>query len=205
MTILGAMTTPETPPKLTHAAPAEQAREQAAMYDSLFANQILHLGGNDTLTIPPHPDFGLLDDDITDEYNELVYARDTLYEREQTVYVPEQRIKDVNTGNETGVVLPPTEVQGELKTPYRWAEDGIFNGVEHTKGQLVKPAYSVQVVKAVLGEGDYKRLRDAKRSSADVWRVWSTQALEARTRQFRGPEADGSAVAVASVPEADSQ
>jgi hypothetical protein len=138
------------PRKLPHTSPdaAAEARAQADEYESLFGDTDLELDGGDILKVPPHPDYGLLDDDRMDEYEALQFAVDTEYEREPDVYIPEQRLKDPTTGEETGVVLPPQTVRGQLKTPFR------IDGVR------VTPSHSTKVVIAALGEADYKRLRD---------------------------------------------
>jgi hypothetical protein len=94
------------------------------------------------------------------------------YDREPDIFIPEQRLKDSN-GNETGVVLPSDTQQGALKHPYR--KDRV----------LIKPPHSVRVVKAALGETDFKRLREGGRSAADVWKIWGAQGLEVKQRQGR--------------------
>lgn len=195
------------PEKLPTASPASEAREQAAAYDSLFSNWEMELGkGKGKLSIPPHPDFGMLDDDVADAYNELQFERETSYERHEDIFIPEQRMKDPKTGNETGVVMPSMTQPGALKTPYRWADEGndIF-GEHHDKGQLVKPNWNTRIVRLILGDEDYRKLRDAGKSASDVWKVWSKQALESQERQFRRSQTDGGAVAVAPVPPPDSQ
>lgn len=169
---------------------AAQAREQADAYDSIFAQTDIELDDGSTLSIPPHPDFGMLDDDAMDAYSQLLFDRDTIYEREPDIFIPEQRLKN-SEGVETGVVMPSDTVRGALKTPYRTkGEDG--------KSVLVKPAWSTQMVMAALGK-DYELLRAGGRSSADVWRIWAKQGKQVEQRQGR-PEGEGSAVAVATVP-----
>lgn len=174
---------------------AAQAREQADAYDSIFANTELELDDGSKLSIPPHPDFGMLDDDAMDAYAQLLFDRDTLYEREPDIFIPEQRLRNPE-GVETGVVMPSDTVRGALKTPYRVKDDD-------GKSVLIKPAWSTQMVIAALGEKDYEMLRAGGRSSADVWRIWSKQGFEAKQRQGR-PENEGGAVAVAPVPPSNS-
>jgi hypothetical protein len=183
------------PRKLPHTSPdaAAEARAQADEYESLFGDTELELVGGDTIKIPPHPDYGLLDDDRMDEYETLQFAVDTEYEREPDVYIPEQRLKDPTTGEETGVVLPPQTVRGQLKVPYR------INGVR------VTPSHSTKVVIAALGEADYKRLRDGGKSSKDVWKVWGEQSLRIQERKQRDTKSAGSSVDLATVPQADSK
>lgn len=166
------------------------AQEQAEAYDSIFANRSIELEGGGTLSIPPHPDFGMLGDEQQEAYEDLLFETES-YDREDDIYIPEQRLKDPD-GNETGVVLPAVTQPGNLKRPYR--RDGV----------LVKPPYSVRVVQAALGETDFKRLKEGGRSAADVWKIWGAQGLEVKDRQKGDPKSAGSVVAVASVPEADS-
>lgn len=173
---------------------ATEAREQADAYESLFADPEITLEGGTILKIPPHPDFGMLDDEAMEAYEELLFAKDTLYEREPDIYIPEQRLRDPKTGQENGIVLPSEIKPGDVKYPYRLKENG----------QLVKPPHALQVVKAALGEVKYKELRDGGCSAKDVWKAWNAQAAKVADRRGR-PESAVSSVAVAPVPEADSQ
>jgi hypothetical protein len=179
------------PTKLPTAAPANDAQEQAEAYDSMFAATPLKLDDGRTLMIPPHPDFGMLDDEQMTEYEELRFEIES-YDREPDIFIPEQRLLD-KEGHETGVVLPAETQPGALKRPHR--KDGV----------LIKPAYSVRAVQAGLGEQKYKLLREGGRNAADVWKIWGKQGLMARERQFRGSEAHAGAVDMAPVPETDSQ
>jgi hypothetical protein len=163
---------------------AAEAREQADAYESLFASHELEIDGG-SVTIPPHPDFGMLDDERLEDYEELLFEVDTEYDREESIYIPEQHL-------DNGVTLPASEQPGALKRPYR------KNGV------LVKPPHSVRVVQAVLGEAEYKRLRDGGKSAADVWKIWGKQGMEVQERQSADPKSNGSTVDLASVPEANS-
>jgi hypothetical protein len=172
---------------------AAQAREQADEYESLFGDTRLDLDGDEYVMIPPHPDYGLLDDDRMAEYEALQFAVDTEYDREDDVYIPEQRLKDPTTGEETGVVLPPQTMRGRLKEPYR--VDGV----------LVTPPHATKVVMAALGEAEFKRLRDGGRSSKDVWKIWGEQSLRIQERKQRDNKSAGSSVDLAAVPKADSQ
>lgn len=164
---------------------SREAREQATEYDSLFRPTPLELDDGSIIKIPPHPDFGMLDDEQMGEYEELLFDVET-YDREDDVVIPEQRL-------DNGRVLPAEVKRGELKRPYR------------KDGQLVKPPYSVRVVMAALGDSEYKRLREGGRSAADVWRIWGQQGLDVRARQEVDSKSSGGDVALASVPEADSQ
>lgn len=167
-----------------------QARDQASAYDSLFADTKLELNDGSFLSIPPHPDLGMLDDEQMDAYEDLMIEQES-YDREEDIYIPEQRLLDAN-GNETGVVLPARTEPGALKRPFR------INGVR------VKPAYSVRVAQIALGDDGYARLRRGGKSAADVWRVWGRQAAELADRRAADDKSDGSALDLAAVSEADS-
>lgn len=173
---------------------AAEAREQAEAYESLFADPVIELD-NGEMTVPPHPDFGMLDDDQMEAYEELLFEKDTLYERQPDVFIPEQRLKDPATGNENGVVLPAETQPGTLKYPYRYKETG----------KLVKPPHSVKVVQAALGEIKYKQLREGGRGAKDVWKAWNAQALAVAQRRAADSKSAAGPVAVAPIPEANSQ
>lgn len=189
----------KTPRNLANAAEkaAREAREQAEAYDSLLADGEIELIDGTTLSIPPHPDLGMLDDDRMEAYEELMFEVES-YDRFPDIFIPEQRLRDPETGNETGVVLPSDTRQGAVKRPYR-KTDPEGNTV------LIKPPHSVKVVQACLGELDYKRLVEGGRSAKDVWKVWGRQGLDLKERQADDPKSDGSVVALAPVPEADSE
>ena len=180
-------------PNLPHTEPdaALKAREQADAYDSLFGDTLLELKNGGTVRVPPHPDLGMLSDEAMEAYEELQFEMES-YDREEDIFIPEQRLLDEN-GNPTGVVLPSSTQKGELKRPYR------------KDGQLIKPAYSVRVARIALGDAEYQKLRDGGNSAADVWRIWSKQATELRARQAADSKSDGSPQALASVPSPDSE
>ena len=175
---------PHTSSKASH-----QAREQADAYDSLFADIEMELDDGTTLSIPPHPDLGMLDDEATEQYEELQFEMES-YDREEDIYIPEQRLMD-SDGNETGVVLPGSTAEGQLKRPYR------------KDGELIKPPHSVRVARIALGEEGYQRLVAGGRSAGDVWRAWAKQAAELRDREAADSKSDGSSVDLASVPSSD--
>lgn len=184
----------QNPPRnMPNTAPnaGAQARAQANVYDSVFADTKLELDDGSFISIPPHPDLGMLDDDQMDEYEDLVMEIET-YDREEDIFIPEQRLLDAN-GNETGVVLPATTERGQVKRPFR--KDGI----------RVKPAYSVRVAKIALGEEGYKRLRAGGRSAKDVWRIWGRQAAELAARSAADDKSDGSALGLAAISTPDSE
>lgn len=163
----------DQPKKLDSASPAAEAREQAKAYDSLFANQELDLPNGGTIEIPPHPDFGMLDDDRQEAYEELVFETES-YDREPDIFIPEHYRKDKD-GKDTGPLQPAETLRGELKRPFRKTDS---EGIVH----LIKPPYSVRVVQAALGAADYARLKAGGGSAADVWKVWARQGAEVRSR-----------------------
>ena len=163
------------------ATAAREAREQAQAYESVFTPTPLELDDGTVLQIPPHPDFGMLDDEQMGEYEELLFEVEG-YDREDDL--PEQHL-------DSGLILPGE--RGALKRPYR------------KDGALVKPPHSVRVVRAALGDTEYKRLREGGKSAADVWRIWGKQGLQIRERQAADSKSDGGALAVAPIPEADRQ
>lgn len=164
-------------------APA-RARDQADAHDSVFAPGGLELSDGSTIEIPPHPNLRMLDDDRQAAYEELMFEAES-YDREDDVFIPEQRLRDPETGNETGVVLPAQTRRGELKVPFRKG------------GELIKPPHSVRVVQVALGDQEYARLRAGGKSAADVWRVWNDQGLRIADRQVVDSKSNGRAGAVA--------
>ena len=168
-----------------------QARAQANVYDSLFSDTKLELNDGSSIAIPPHPDLGMLDDDQMDAYEDLVKELET-NDREEDIFIPEQRLLDAQ-GNETGVVLPSSTERGQIKRPFR--KDGV----------RVKPAHSVRVAKIALGEEGYQRLRAGGRSAKDVWRIWGRQAAELADRSAADDKSVGGALDLAAVPSPDSE
>lgn len=168
-----------------------QARAQANVYDSLFSDTKLELDDGSFIAIPPHPDLGMLDDDQMDAYEDLVMELET-YDREEDIFIPEQRLLDAK-GNETGVVLPSSTERGQIKRPFR--KDGV----------RVKPAHSVRVAKIALGEDGYQRLRAGGRSAKDVWRIWGRQAAELADRSAADSKSDGGALGLATISTPDSE
>jgi hypothetical protein len=174
----------QQPKRMRTASPVSQAREQAEAYESLFAATPLELNDGSVLMVPPHPDFGMLDDDRMEDYEELLMEVES-YDRSEDIYIPEQRL-------ESGVTLPAETKKGDLLRPYR--KDGV----------RVKPAHSVRVVQAALGPEDYKKLRDGGKGAADVWRVWGKQGLAIQERRLFDPKSNGSSVDLDSVSASDS-
>jgi hypothetical protein len=171
---------------------ATEALRQADEYESVFGTTDLELDNGDIIKIPPHPDYGMLDDDCMAAYEELMFKLDTEYDREEDIYIPEQVLKD-GEGNETGVRLPATTQRGTLKTPYR------------IKNKLVKPPHGIQVVIAALGQETYDRLKAGGRSSKDVWKIWGETAAQIRARQQRDTFRPSSSMDLAPVPATNSQ
>lgn len=180
-----------SPRKLPHTPPdsGAKAREQANAYDSLFADTPLELDDGDPVMVPPHPDLGMLSDEAMELYEELQFEMES-YDREEDILIPEQRLKDSH-GNETGVVLPGSTTPGSLKRPYR--KDGV----------LIKPPHTVRVAQIALGEAEYKRLCDGGKSSADVWRIWGSQAADLRERQNSDSKSDGGPLDLETVSSTD--
>ena len=178
---------------LPHTDPnaGRQAREQADAYDSLFADIQLELNDGTFLAVPPHPDLGMLDDEAMGEYEELQFEMES-YDREEDIFIPEQRLKDSN-GNENGVVLPATTSPGALKRPYR------------KDGELIKPPHSVRVARIALGEEGYQRLIAGGKSAGDVWRAWAKQAAELRDREASDSKSEGSSLDLEAVPSTNSK
>lgn len=174
----------QQPKRLPSASPVSQARDQAEAYESLFASTPLELNDGSVLMVPPHPDFGMLDDDRMEDYEDLLFEVES-YDRSEEIYIPEQRL-------DSGVTLPAEVKKGELLRPFR------KNGVR------VKPAHSVRIVQAALGPDDYKKLRDGGKSAADVWRVWGKQGLAIQERRLFDPKSNGSSVDLESVSASDS-
>ena len=175
----------QQPRRLPTASPVSQAREQAEAYDSLFASTSLELNDGSILMIPPHPDFGMLDDDRMEDYEDLLMEVED-YDRDDDIYIPEQKL-------EGGVTLPAETKRGELLRPYR------KNGVR------VKPSHTVRVVQAALGPEDYERLRAGGKGAADVWKVWGKQGLAIQERRLFDPKSNGSSVDLESISASDSE
>jgi hypothetical protein len=168
------MTDAKTPRNLSTTAleAADEAREQANEYDSMFGDTPLDIGNGEVIMIPPHPDYGMLPDDRLDEYEKLLFEVDTEYDREPDVVIPDQKLKDDN-GKETGVVVPGETMRGALKRPFR--KDGV----------RVTPSHTVRIAQIALGEADYKRLVDAGKGAKDVWAIWSKQSYRIQERKQR--------------------
>jgi hypothetical protein len=175
----------QQPKRLPTASPIERARDQAEAYDSLFASTPMELNDGSVLMIPPHPDFGMLDDDRMEDYEDLLMEVET-YDRDSEIFIPEQKL-------EGGVTLPAETRKGELLRPYR------KNGVR------VKPSHTVRVVQAALGPEDYARLRAGGKNAADVWKVWGKQGLAIQERRLFDPKSDGSSVDLESISTPDSE
>lgn len=191
------MTQPNFKTKLPNSSSesASEARQQAEAYDSLFADIQLELNDGTTMSIPPHPEYGMLDDDRMEAYEDLQFEIES-FDRDPDIIIPEHPILDKD-GKPTGEIAPAETLRGNLLRPFRKTNaDGVT--------ERVKPAHSIRVVQAALGDAEYKRLRDGGHSAADVWRIWGKQGMEIRLRRGR-PQADGSPVDLETVPVPDSE
>lgn len=84
---------------------ASHAREQAAEYDSIFADRIIRFDDGTTLTIPPHPSMRMLDDDVLEEYDAYLEEVET-YDRDES-----GEIKGPPFYKDGKRVSPPREVR----------------------------------------------------------------------------------------------
>jgi hypothetical protein len=168
---------------------AAEARDQADAYESLFGNTDLELDNDSPVSVPPHPDYGMLDDEKMEAYEEYLFDIDTKYDRDEDIFIPEQIIRDDN-GHEIGR-LPGSTQRGALKRPYR------------KDGELVKPPHSVKVVQIVLGEAEYKRMQAGGKSSKDVWAIWGKQASKIADRRAADSKSTRGAVDMAAVSAAN--
>ena len=185
------MTNAKTPRKLTATGPdaAQEARDQADAYDSLFADTPLELDDGTIMMNAPHPEYGMLDDEQMDAWDELQYEVDTEYDREPDIFIPEQKL-------DNGIMLPAETQRGALLRPYRKTVGDVTS--------LVKPSHSIRVVQAALGDAKYKELRAGGRSAADVWKIWGKQGLKVKERQASDSKSASSTVDLETVSEADS-
>lgn len=167
------------PESLANAGPTEDARLQAEEYDSLFASSPLKLNNGESVMVPLHPSFGMLDDDRTEDYEDLLMEIET-YDRAPDIYIPETKLDD-------GAIVPSETIKGDLLRPYR--VDGV----------RVRPAHSVKVVQAALGLDAYQKLRDGGKSAADVWKIWGKQGLEIQARSQGDSKSVGGDVVVEAV------
>lgn len=199
--MVGGMTSPGTPQRRTNlqttaADAAKQAREQAEAYGSIFAPTLIDVDGEDPISIPPHPDFGMLDDQNMEDYEDLQFERES-YDRAEDIFIPEQRLRDPKTGLESGVVLPAQTRKGDLLVPFR--KTTIDPETNEPVTALVRPPHSVKVVQAAVGEKEYQRLVNAGKQASDVWRIWAVQAEEVAIRRRWDAKSSGSPVDVAPV------
>ena len=173
---------------------AADAREQADEYESIFGNTRLDLNDGDFMMIPPHPDYGMLDDEKMDAWDELRFTVDTVYDREPDTLIPEQTL-------DGGLKLSAETVRGAIKQPFRITTTGDDGQPVTT---LVKPAHSVKVVMVALGEDGYKQLREGGRNASDVWKIWGRQGQLIKERQQRDSKSARGAVDMAAVSPSDS-
>ena len=163
---------------------ARRAREQASAYDSVFAPTPLTLkyedGSTETITIPPHPNLRMLDDDRMEAYERLLFEVES-YDRDPDVYIPETTL-------ESGVILPAETRRGKPLEPYR------------VDGELVTPPHSVKIVQVALGEETYAKLRRAGMNAADIWRIWNEQGMTLAERAEQDAKSNGRTRGMGVVP-----
>jgi hypothetical protein len=161
-----------------------EAREQADAYDSIFGSTDLELDDGTVLKVPPHPSYGMLDDEAADQYEQLLFEMDTKYDREPDVHTPEQKL-------DNGIVLPAQVSRGAILTPYR------------IDGERVTPPHNVRVAQIALGD-DYDLLRAGGKSAADVWRIWGKQSIKVQERTQLDSKSAGRDLDLEPVSETDS-
>jgi hypothetical protein len=161
----------------------ERAREQAKEYESLFAPTTLSLNNGDNIEIPHHPEWGMLDDDRIEAYEELLFEIES-YDREPDIFCPEQTL-------DNGVIVPEETIRGKPLQPFRRTIDGVT--------ELVRPPHRVRIVMAALGDAEYKRLIDGGASAGDVWKIWHRQGLEMGILNSQDSKSSGSNMGVAPV------
>lgn len=135
----------------------------SANYDRLMSDTPLELSDGSFIQIPPHPSLGLLDDDQLEAWEDLQFEMKS-YDSED-IYLEAEVDAD---GNE---ISPATVLRDQLVKPYR--KDGV----------LVKPAHSIRVVIAAIGEDAYARLRAGGKGSSDVWKIWGKKNVELQAAQ----------------------
>lgn len=160
---------------------AKDARDQATEYDSEFADVTITFDDGDTMTIPPHPKFRLLDDDALDAVDAYQEQIETVYDREPDIYMAERTITD-RDGNE--VKIPAETIRGAVK---------YIGGVYFQEGKRVTPSHEVKIVQLAIGAEDYEVLRtktiNGKRAGArDVWRAWNHQGAAVARRADSDPK-----------------
>ncbi len=178
---------------------AADAREQAAIYDSIFMPTTLTFDDGTSISVPPPPSLRMLDDEQQDAYDELLFEMES-YDRADDIEVPEQKVYDKNT-KQLITTIPASTRPGPLLVPHRKTVG--------EKTTLITPSWEVRSVKAALGEEKYKLLRAASingqpATARDVWNVWNKQSLAVSKRADEDDKSAGGAVDVAPVPEADS-
>jgi hypothetical protein len=154
---------------------ARRARDQADAYGSVFAPTPLELsypdGSSEIVSIPPHPNLNMLNDEHQEAYEELLFEVES-YDRDPDVYIPQQTL-------DSGVILPEETRKGRVLLPHRKG------------GELVKPPHSVRVVQVCLGEELYAKLRRAGKNAADIWAIWNQQGLDLANRADADPKSNG--------------
>lgn len=173
---------------------AADAREQADEYESIFGHTPLELDNGETLMVPPHPDYGMLDDENMDAWEEYQYEIDTVYDRMPDTHVPEQNL-------DNGLKLAAETVRGVVLRPFRITTTGEDGKPVTTK---VRPAHSVKVVQIALGDKEFAKLKAGGKNASDVWKIWGRQGQLVKERQLRDSKSARGSVDLAAVSETDS-
>lgn len=171
-----------------------EAREQATTYASIFADRTLTFDDGTTMTLPPHPNLRMLDDDALEAYEAYLEEVET-YDRGPDIYIPEQKVKDRN-GDE--MVLPAETRPGQVLGPPYFKNK-----------KRVSPPREIRIVQVILGKDQYDVLRskqiDGRKAGArDVWRAWNEQGNEITARVDDDSKSAGSSDVLEDVPASDS-
>lgn len=158
-----------------------EALDQADAFGGVLARRVLHFDDGTTMKISPHPLLRAFDSveqaEAWDDYQDEIET----YDREKTIYLPEQKVRDAD-GKETGEVRAAEEIQGKvIGPPYR--KDGV----------RVRPSPEVRIVQIALGEAKWaelltKTIDGEPASYADVLRVWTDSGERMRERQAADPK-----------------
>lgn len=84
---------------------ASEAREQANAYKSIFSDRTLRFDDGTTLTIPPHPNLRMMDDDVLEAYEAYLEEVET-YDRG-----PDGEVLGPPYFKEKQRVTPPREIK----------------------------------------------------------------------------------------------
>lgn len=152
--------------------PENEAREQANAYQSIFADRTIVFDDGSKMTIPPHPNLRMLDDDALEAYEAYLEEVET-YDRGPDIFIPEQKVTG-RDGNE--MTLPAETRPGQVLGPPYFKDK-----------TRVSPPREIRIVQVILGKDQYDLLRsktiDGRKAGArDVWRAWNEQGSEITSR-----------------------